>query len=123
MSETFDYDEMALIASQQIAYYGQPATLRVPGTATGADPWNPTPGTATDVPCTVVVTDYRASERDGTIVRVTDRRALISVAGLAVEPGLASQLVLQTGEVFAVVAVSPLSPGGTPLLYDMQVRS
>jgi hypothetical protein len=107
-------------AEKAIAKSGASAIIRRPGPDTG-DPWNPTQGSATDYPIKVLFTDYAQSERDGTLVKQTDKRAYVSTEG-GITPTTSDDLVSE-GVVYEIVSVNPLRPATVTLLFEVQVRS
>ena len=116
----FDYTRSRATADRLIARFGQAGAVRRSGAPSG-DPWNPVPGSPTDHPCTLVDLDYTAREIDGTLIRATDRKVLVAAGGLAVEPSVADRIVI-AGTALEIVRVSPLAPGGTIVMYEIQAR-
>jgi hypothetical protein len=114
----FDYTSVRDTADELLEEFGMAATIR--RLANTGDPYDPTQ-TATDTACTVVVTDYAHSEKDGTRIQVKDRKVLVAAGSLAITPTPADRFVLG-GISYEIVAVSPLEPGGTVVMYEMQVR-
>lgn len=119
MSETFDYSDAKADADALIAEFGQSATLRRP--TNSGDAWNPTEGEPEDHAVTIVVTDYRLADVDGSRVLATDRKALLAKGDLAIEPSTSDQLLIG-GVSHSIIDVKPLSPGGTVVLWELQVR-
>jgi hypothetical protein len=119
---TYDYSEDRTAADEAIAEYGQSGYLRRTAAGSGADPWNPGSGTVTDYPIRFVLVDYSERDRDGTLIQQNDQQALISVGSLPTEATDADQLVDSQSKVFEIVAIRPLEPGGTVVLYTAQVR-
>lgn len=116
---TFDYAASKADADELIAEFGQSATLSRP-TFTGPA-YNPTPGTPISYAVTVVVLDFEAREVDGTRILAADRKVIMAKAGLATDPRTSDKLILG-GVEHAIINVSPLAPGGTVLLYQLQAR-
>lgn len=119
---TIDYVTIREAADDAINEAGQSGYLRKTTAGTGTDPWNTGSGTVTDYPVRFVLVDYAERDRDGTLVQVNDRQAIIAVGALTVEATEADKLVDASGTVFEIVAMRPLSPGGVVLLYQAQVR-
>jgi len=119
---TIDYATIRESANDAINEAGQNGYLRKTVAGTGTDPWNTGAGTVTDYPIRFVLVDYAERDRDGTLVQVNDQQAIIAVGSLAVEATEADKLVDSSGNVFEVIAMRPLSPGGVVLLYQAQVR-
>lgn len=118
----FDYSRPRATADRLIAKFGQVGAIRRTVT-TGGDPWNPGSGTTetTNYPATLVMLDYEAREVDGSLIRATDKKVLVS-ADVSVEPAESDQLVVG-GTALEIVSVKPLSPAGTVVLYEVQARA
>lgn len=114
----FDYARIRATAERLIARFGQTGALR--RTVSDTDPFNPTQ-TTTDYPCTFAVLDYALKDIDGTLIKQTDQMAYLSTAGLTIAPTTTDRLIVG-GAALTVVNVQPLSPAGTVLLYQLQVR-
>ena len=114
----FDYVTARATAARLIANFGQAAAIRRV-TNTG-DPYSPTQ-TPADTAVTCVVTDYAHRERDGTSVQARDRKVYVSAEGLAITPTPGDKFVLGA-MVYDIVHVGPLEPGGTVILFELQVR-
>jgi hypothetical protein len=115
------YGDLAYTASNLLAKFGKPATLRVQsGSTFNPDTQANTP-TYTDTAVSLLVGNYagRVSET-GTLVQTDDKKLLVSVNG-AVEPGIGS-LVVDGSTVYVVQSVKALNPAGTALLYELQGR-
>jgi hypothetical protein len=119
---TLNYAEIREAANNAIIEAGQSGYLRRTTAGTGTDPWNTGAGTVTDYPVRFVLVDYAERDRDGTLVQVNDQQAIIAVGSLAIEATEADKLVDATGNVFEVITMRPLSPGGVVLLYQAQIR-
>lgn len=116
----FDYGKMKGTAEKLLSRFGQAATLLKPGVPSGPA-HNPGPAVPLSYACTVVVTDFSASERQGTEIEVTDRKVLVSTGGLPVAPATRDKITIG-GKTFNVINVETLNPGGTSLLYTLQAR-
>jgi hypothetical protein len=102
-----DYAVLRGIATVAIAQFGRDAILR---------------GGGTDTTVRVILQDYGARERDGSLIQADDRRAIVSTtAGVTPDPEV-HRLVIDATE-FRIVSVRTLSPASTTLYYDCQVRS
>ncbi|MGY2048908.1 hypothetical protein [Methylobacterium sp. JK268] len=129
MPGTFDYGRARRSADRLIARFGGPgAILRASDAGSGEDMTNGRSAAAVAAadpsayPCTLAVIDYDERDRDGTLIRQQDRRALIAAGGLAIEPTDADQLRDASGDVYAIVTIKPLAPAGMVVMYDVQVR-
>jgi hypothetical protein len=115
---TFDYTRTRANAERLIARFGQTGAIR--RTTSDGDPFNPTM-TTTDYPCTLAVLDYNKRDIDGTLIQKTDQMVYVSTAGLTISPETTDRLIVG-GAVLTVVNVKPLSPAGTVVYYELQVR-
>lgn len=116
---TFDYTRSRATADRLIARFGQAGTLSRP-TKSGT-PYNPTPGAPDDHPCTFVVLEYAQGEIDGSRVLETDKKVMLCKGALAIEPATSDKLLVG-GVSHSIMDVRPLSPGGTVVLFEIQVR-
>lgn len=119
----FDYARSRATAERLIARFGRAVTVRRKAVSGATEAWNPSTGTVTttDYPATAVITEYAAREIDGTLIRREDRRVQLSTEGLNITPTTADALIVGS-DVLAIVNVAPLEPGGTVVLYELQVR-
>lgn len=117
------YTELAATAVDLLRELGQPITLTREGGTGVYDPQTGTVHDAADLTYTVngVALDYTARERDGTFIRVGDRRVYLDPS-LPVDPRPGDRLALSDGTALTVVTSSPLSPAGVVLLHDVQAR-
>lgn len=121
------YADMAATAADLIAEFGQPVTLTrsVPGTYNTATATNGAPQVTTQS-CLAVEDAYKAREIDGTLIRVGDKKLILSPqtsAGASVTaPQTGDTVTFADTSVWTVKAVEPLSPGGTALIYTLQLR-
>lgn len=129
-----DYTKSRATAERLIAKFGAPGAIRRLGIVGQTDPYDPSTGTetATFHACTLVVTEYTLREREASSIGATDKRVLVSTEGLAIEPTAADKVVIGMSAAEAevagdanvasheVVRVSPLSPAGTVVMYDVQ---
>jgi len=122
-----NYAAIALNAAKQIQDAGTAMTLRVatPGTydpATGAE----TGAVTTDYACHGVLQtpgykDSGVSFEDGTMVRASDKSALIGASGLSVVPTPGDKIIV-SDIVWSVMLVQTTSPGGVNLLHKCFLR-
>lgn len=114
---------MKQTASRLIAKYGQAATLLRRGEET-QDPFGePIFGPDTEHPVTIMSATYAVELQfiAAGLMDVGDRRILLSAEGLTVTPTTFDRLRID-GEVFRTIRVSPLSPAGEVLFWELQVR-
>lgn len=117
---TFNYARSKQTAERLIKRFGQSASLKL--TTPGDGPaYNPGEPTVTTYPCTLAIFDYRNSERDGTLIRAGDKLVYLSTEGLSVTPETSDHLVIG-GLDHSIVEVQPLSPAGTAVYFQVQVR-
>lgn len=79
-------------------------------------------GTTTLIPVIIVMVEYRPQDRDGVLILQTDRIALLSAVGLTITPDPETDRLVEGGRSLQIVTVTPTSPAGTPILYELQVR-
>ncbi|HID7838861.1 hypothetical protein [Stenotrophomonas maltophilia] len=113
------YDRMQATATKLIVRYGYSSQLERDGALTGP-PHNPQPGPVTRHDCKVVELEYSLTDRDTTLVLKGDKLGLISTA-VDVEPGKDDRLQLG-GQLYHLIDLQPLSPGGQVLLYEFHAR-
>jgi len=114
---------MKEIASRLIARHGQAATLLRPGEGTTSPFGDYIPGPDAEIPVTVVSATYAVELQlvAAALLDVGDQRVLVSVEGLSVEPATTDKLRID-GTEFETRRVSPLSPAGEVIFWEMQVR-
>lgn len=116
------YAEMAAVADDLIAEFGQLGAIRRTVAPTGPD-YDPTPGAEVDYAAFFAVMDYTAREIDGTRVLATDKKALLAVGSLTITPALDDKLVEADGTVYRIVPpLKTLSPSGSPVMFEVQCR-
>lgn len=115
------YPSLAATALSLLQEYGQSVTLSrtVRGTydpATGA----PAAGTTTTYTGTAAVFDYAQARIDGTDIRAGDQVAYLATDGVVLP--LSGDTMTVGGVVYTVIRAGQLNPGGTAVLYDVQLR-
>lgn len=114
----FDYARTAATASRLLQRFGAVCLLKQRGDA-AYDPATATVTPAVTLANTVaVVVDYDHKQIDGTLIRQGDRRAYMD-AGVAPRQG---DTLTWQGADLQIVAVRPLAPAGTAVLYEAQLR-
>ena len=114
-----DYLKMRERVTKSIAEFGAPAIIRHK-VASPNTPWNPGSGTITDYEVYAVITEYDTREIDGTAIRRTDQKALVSVND-EIEVTTNDDLVM--GELsYNILNARPISPAGIAVVYELQVR-
>ncbi|MDC3735413.1 hypothetical protein KDL27_06420 [Pseudomonas syringae pv. syringae] len=119
------YEEMAVMALDLITEYGQAVTIRdsVKG---GYNPGSGTtsPDTVTERTAQGILLDFTGQEfQANTLIKVGDKKLKIAAKDLEQPPTLLSKVVVQ-GRTWSIIPpLKEISPAGTPLLYELQVRS
>ncbi|MNF57544.1 hypothetical protein [Pseudomonas sp. BF-R-01] len=119
------YDEMAALALEMITEFGQPVIIR----AITVGEYDPEAGTAP--PDTVIeqtaqgmLIDFTGQEfQNNSLIKQGDKKLKIAAQGLAWVPGLLNKVIVQ-GRTWSIVPpLKEINPAGTPILYELQVRS
>lgn len=114
----FNYVRTAETATRLLQRFGAACTLKRRGDAAYDPSTGTTAPTVTSLATTAAVFDYDATHIDGTLIRQGDRRGYLVAA---VAPRQDDALTWQ-GTDLTVVAVKPLAPAGTAVLYEAQLR-
>lgn len=119
---TFNYVASRATADRLLANFGQSVSLR--RISSGGTPWEPTQST-TDYATTAAIFDYTSRQIDGENILTTDRRAFVA-AGPLTAAGITSiappDALVIGGTAIPVVRAVALSPAGTVVMYDCQLR-
>lgn len=122
MTDSFDYIESRADADELIEEFGQSVSLR---RASSTGPAHDPTVTTADYATLAAILDYNSRQIDGESILVTDRRALVA-AGPLTALGITSiappDSLVVGGVAVPVVRVMPLSPAGTVVMYDCQLR-
>ena len=119
------YDEMAALALDMITEFGQPVIIR----ATTVGEYDPEAGAAP--PDTVIeqtaqgmLIDFTGQEfQNNSLIKQGDKKLKIAAQGLAWVPELLNKVIVQ-GRTWSIVPpLKEINPAGTPILYELQVRS
>jgi len=116
----FDYARSKSTAESLLAKFGQTVTLKR-DTAGAGPAYNPGAPTTTSYSATAVVLDYSDYERDGTFIQTGDKKVYLSTSGLSITPALSDKMVVNS-DTHSIINIKPLNPGGTVLLYEIQIR-
>lgn len=119
------YNEMAVMALDMITEFGQPVIIRA--TTDGEyDPETGTagPGTVTEQTALGILLDFTGQEfQTNSLIKQGDKKLKIAAQGLAWAPGLLNKVIAQ-GRTWSIVPpLKEINPAGTPILYELQVRS
>ncbi|MBK5400499.1 hypothetical protein JFU47_27905 [Pseudomonas sp. TH39(2020)] len=119
------YDEMAVMALEMITEFGQPVIIRAitvgeydPDTGTAG------PGTVVEQTAQGILLDFTGQEfQTNSLIKQGDKKLKITAQGLAWVPGLLNKVIVQ-GRTWSIVPpLKEINPAGTPILYELQVRS
>ncbi|MGN8346360.1 hypothetical protein ACLEJQ_22425 [Pseudomonas sp. SMV71] len=117
------YDEMAALAVELITEFGQPVTLRdiQPGEY---DPDNPGGGeVVVEQTAQGILLDFTGLEfQNNTLIVRGDKKLKVAALGMAWKPKPLMKADVQ-GKTWTVIDVKEINPAGTPLVYELQVRS
>jgi hypothetical protein len=119
------YDEMAVMALELITEFGQPVTVR--DTVKGVyDPavGGTGPDTVTERTAQGILLDFTGQEfQTNSLIKVGDKKLKVAAKGLTAPPTLLSKVLVQ-GRTWSIIPpMKEINPAGTPLLYELQVRS
>ena len=119
------YDEMAVMALEMITEFGQPVTIRSITVGdydpdTGSAP----PDTITEQTARGILLDFTGQEfQNNSLIKQGDKKLKIAAQGLAWVPDLLNKVIAQ-GRTWSIVPpLKEINPAGTPILYELQVRS
>ncbi|UVM02019.1 hypothetical protein LOY41_12245 [Pseudomonas atacamensis] len=119
------YDEMAAIAIEMITEFGQPVTIR----ATTIGEYDPETGSAPadstkEQTAQGILLDFTGQEfQNNSLIKQGDKKLKIAAQGLEWGPELLNKVVVQ-GRTWSIVPpLKEINPAGTPILYELQVRS
>jgi len=123
---TFDYARPKATAERLLARFGQTCTLRkITNIGTEFDPVQMT----TDADVTAVDLNQRIRDRDGTLIGQTLRTLYVSTAasvtpekGDSVAVGVAKASVAISTPFIEIAEVRLLSPGGTSLMWEVDLQ-
>jgi hypothetical protein len=119
------YDRTAATALRLITQFGQPVIIR----ATTVGEYDPETGTAppdtvTEQTAQGILLDFTGQEfQNNSLIKQGDKKLKIAAQGLAWVPGLLNKVIVQ-GRTWSIVPpLKEINPAGTPILYELQVRS
>lgn len=119
------YDEMAVMALEMITEFGQPVTIR----ATTAGEYDPETGSAPpdstkEQTAQGILLDFSGQEfQNNSLIKQGDKKLKIAAQGLEWAPDLLNKVIVQ-GRTWSIVPpLKEINPAGTPILYELQVRS
>jgi hypothetical protein len=119
------FDEMAVMAQDMIREFGQPVIIR----ATTVGEYDPEtgsagPGTVTEQTAQGILLDFTGQEfQNNSLIKQGDKKLKIAAQGLEWVPDLLNKVIIQ-GRTWSIVPpLKEVNPAGTPILYELQVRS
>ncbi|MBJ2254727.1 hypothetical protein JFT59_26395 [Pseudomonas sp. MF6784] len=119
------YDEMVVMALEMITEFGQPVTI----SKTEQGEYDPeqggeVPGATVEQIAQGILLDFTGLEfQNNSLIRQGDKKLKIAAKGLAWVPGLLDRVVAQGRNWSIVPPLKEVNPAGTPILYELQVRS
>ena len=111
---SFDYDRSAATALRLLNRFGATATLTRAGTPTGPA-YDPTPGTPTTWTASAARIGMEIKDREGGLVKAGDVQFLVESAAA---PMIGDTLALAGESVYRIVALAPVSPAGTVVVWE-----
>ncbi len=123
------YDDMAEWALDMLTEFGAEAVIRrnnaapvnTTTTTTAPAPWAAPESSIVEYPCKAVVSNYSESVLNGSAIKQGDKKIIVAASGLAIEPAVTDVIVCNS-VAYNIVAVSVVSPAGTPIIYVLQAR-
>ncbi|MFW9088185.1 hypothetical protein ACOI7N_27065 [Pseudomonas sp. P2758] len=119
------YDEMAVMALEMITEFGQPVIIR----ETTVGEYDPDAGTAPpdttkEQTAQGILLDFTGQEfQNNSLIKQGDKKLKIAAQGLEWVPDLLNKVIIQ-GRTWSIVPpLKEINPAGTPILYELQVRS
>lgn len=119
------YDRTAETALRLITRFGQPVTIRdiKPGEY-DPETGSAGPETVTEQTAQGILLDFTGLEfQNNSLIKQGDKKLKVAARGLEWVPDLLSKVVIQ-GRTWSIVPpLKEINPAGTPILYELQVRS
>ncbi|WP_323150705.1 hypothetical protein [Pseudomonas glycinae] len=119
------YDRTAATALRLITQFGQPVTIR----ATTVGEYDPEAGSAPldstkEQTAQGILLDFTGQEfQNNSLIKQGDKKLKIAAQGLEWVPDLLNKVIIQ-GRTWSIVPpLNEVNPAGTPILYELQVRS
>ncbi|MBV7475394.1 hypothetical protein [Pseudoxanthomonas sp. PXM05] len=114
----FNYAATAATATRLLQRFGASATLKRQTTGAYDPSTGTTPVTVTELATTAAVFAYDQKYIDGTLILQGDQRAYLVPAQVPKQ----GDVLAWNGKDWRVVAVKPIAPAGTVVLYEAQLR-
>ncbi|MFS1292024.1 hypothetical protein ACLRDI_30390 [Pseudomonas piscis] len=119
------YDEMAVMALEMITEFGQPVIIRdiKPGEY-DPETGSAGPDTVTEQTAQGILLDFTGLEfQSNSLIKQGDKKLKVAAQGLEWAPDLLNKVVIH-GRTWSIVPpLKEINPAGTPILYELQVRS
>ncbi|WP_053158999.1 hypothetical protein [Pseudomonas protegens] len=119
------YNEMAVMALEMITEFGQPVTIRdiKPGEY-DPDTDSASPDTVIEQTAQGILLDFIGLEfQNNSLIKQGDKKLKVAAQGLEWVPDLLNKVIIQ-GRTWSIVPpLKEINPAGTPILYELQVRS
>lgn len=119
------YDEMAVMALDMITEFGQPVTI----SKTEPGEYDPevggeSPGVTIEQIAQGILLDFTGQEfQNNSLIKQGDKKLKIAAQGLEWVPDLLNKVIIH-GRIWSIVPpLKEINPAGTPILYELQVRS
>jgi hypothetical protein len=114
---------MGKLAKTLLGRLGRPATLRrTTGTSSYAAATGAVAASTGDLPCEVVFSEFSDRQIDGTLVRMGDRKGLVSRLRLGAEPKPDADVLIEGGRTWRIVRVVGYSSGAHEAAYELHLR-
>jgi hypothetical protein len=119
------YDRTAATALRLITQFGQPVIIR----ATTVGEYDPETGSAPpdstkEQTAQGILLDFTGQEfQNNSLIKQGDKKLKIAALGLEWVPDLLNKVIIQ-GRTWSIVPpLKEVNPAGTPILYELQVRT
>ncbi|MBC3375795.1 hypothetical protein HU762_17735 [Pseudomonas sp. SWRI92] len=119
------YDRMAATALRLIAQYGQPVIIRdIKVGEYDPDTGTVPPDTIIEQTAQGILLDFTGQEfQNNSLIQQGDKKLKVAAKGLQWKPSLLNKVVVQ-GRTWSIIPpLKEINPAGTPILYELQVRS
>lgn len=125
MAGQFQYARLARTAQRLIDRFGVTENIKgfVDGDPDPLKPNRPPIRTLIDQNAKAVFLDIDTKLIDGTLIKEGDMKVLLSPLDMTIPLKITGTISREVeGEVWSIVKIKPLNPGGIKLLYTLQVR-
>lgn len=125
MAGQFQYARLARTAQRLIDRFGVSESIKgfVDGEPDPLKPNRPPVRTLIDQKAKAVFLDIDTKLIDGTLIKQGDMKVLLSPLDMTIPLKITGTITRELeGEIWTIVKIKPLNPGGIKLLYTLQVR-